>query len=158
MATAKSATAVERDEVAFVAASASGGTRAPATSQPQSSSSSSTTTSSASSSVLYAASKEIGNACAEQNKAFLRCKAKDEDPHTCLREGEAVQSCVVDVLKQIYVQCPEEFNAFSKCLAEQRATDYAFDRCRRQERAFVRCRGSGGGGGGGEHASVGARE
>ena len=97
-------------------------------------------TDNAKSSVLYAAAKEIGAHCAEANTAFLRCKAKDPNPETCLREGEAVQECALAVLKSAMETCSDSFTTYANCLDKQISEEYMFERCRKPEAAFVECR------------------
>lgn len=49
------------------------------------------------SSVLLAISKHIAAQCGKQNRAFLECKGRDRNPEACLKEGDAVTACVVDL-------------------------------------------------------------
>ncbi len=49
------------------------------------------------SAVLYAISKHIATKCSKQNKAFEECKRRDSNPELCLKQGDAVTGCVVDL-------------------------------------------------------------
>ena len=49
------------------------------------------------SSVLLAVSRQIASACAAQNRAFLDCKRRDRNPEACLKEGDEVTGCVIDL-------------------------------------------------------------
>ena len=44
-----------------------------------------------------AAHKYIGTKCAEQSKAFMACKAANQNPEACLSKAAAVTGCVVDL-------------------------------------------------------------
>ncbi|EME32699.1 NADH dehydrogenase [ubiquinone] 1 alpha subcomplex subunit 8-B [Galdieria sulphuraria] len=94
------------------------------------------------SSVLYAAAREIGRRCAKENRAFLECKSKEDNPEECLREGEKVTNCVLQLLKELNATCPKEFEDYSACLDRQSSQLYLFDRCRKFERSLVSCRAS----------------
>lgn len=94
----------------------------------------------ATSSVLYAAAKEIGSTCDDQNRAFLLCKASDQDPAACLDKGEAVQACALGVLKSAMAMCEDTFQKYATCLDSQISQEYMFERCRKHEDAFTECR------------------
>lgn len=94
----------------------------------------------ATSSVLYAAAKEIGSKCKSQNRAFLECKAADENPSACLQKGEAVQACALSVLKSAMATCESTFQKYASCLDMQISQEYLFERCRKEEKAFQDCR------------------
>ena len=49
------------------------------------------------SSVLLAVSRQIASTCAQQNRAFLDCKRRDKNPEVCLKEGDEVTSCVINL-------------------------------------------------------------
>ena len=49
------------------------------------------------SSTLNATHKHIGRRCADVNAAFMACKAGNARPDACLKAGEAVTSCVVEL-------------------------------------------------------------
>lgn len=94
----------------------------------------------ATSSVLYAAAKEIGVTCDAENRRFLECKAKDEEPSACLDKGEAVQACTLGVLKAAIATCEQTFQTYASCIDSQISEEYMFERCRKQEHAFAKCR------------------
>lgn len=98
----------------------------------------------ATSSVLYAAAKEIGARCEAENRSYLQCKVKDEDPAACLDKGEAVQSCALGVLKSAMATCQDSFQAYADCIDRQISEEYMFERCRKEEHAFADCRNSAG--------------
>lgn len=45
---------------------------------------------------LFAASQLIGSTCAGVNAAFMKCKAADANPESCLEAGAAVKECVTN--------------------------------------------------------------
>lgn len=94
----------------------------------------------ATSSVLYAAGKEIGSLCAPQNRDFLVCKEGKQDPADCLKQGEAVQACALNVLKSAMKECQASFQLYVACLDRQVSEEYMFERCRREETEFTQCR------------------
>lgn len=49
------------------------------------------------SAVLMSVSKHISHRCAKVNKAYVECKKKDKNPAACIKEGEAVTGCAVDL-------------------------------------------------------------
>ena len=85
------------------------------------------------SSVLYAAHKHIGERCKEVSMNFLRCKKKDLDPSACLKQGEAVMSCMSTVLKDLRSSCTNDMRAYSECL-DYHSNDLR--KCRKEEEAF----------------------
>ncbi len=42
-------------------------------------------------------SKHIAVRCAKVNREYMKCKDKDANPQTCLQQGDAVTSCVIDL-------------------------------------------------------------
>lgn len=90
--------------------------------------------------VLYAVAKEIGQSCANENRAFFECKERDESPEACLEEGGRVQECALGVLKSAMATCEEELSAYSSCLDMQISEEYMFERCRTFEHSFRDCR------------------
>lgn len=94
----------------------------------------------AKSSVLYAAAKEIGSACDAENRAFLACKQKNEDPEACLGAGGLVQDCGLGVLKSAMEKCGDALTSYAACLDRQISQEYMFDRCRAEEGDFATCR------------------
>jgi hypothetical protein len=49
----------------------------------------------ATSATLYAVHKHVGSRCGSVSAAFMACKAADQNPEACLKQGAAVTSCVV---------------------------------------------------------------
>ena len=94
----------------------------------------------ATSSVLYAAAKEIGTTCEAINREFIKCKVEDDEPSACLAQGEKVQECALGVLKSAMATCEETFQKYATCLDNQISQEYMFERCRKEEGAFVTCR------------------
>lgn len=94
----------------------------------------------ATSSVLYACAKQIGATCESVNRAFIECKAADEEPSACLDKGEAVQACALGVLKSAMETCQNSFQEYANCLDRQISEEYMFDRCRKEEHSFRDCR------------------
>lgn len=94
----------------------------------------------ATSSVLYAAAKEIGTTCETINRDFLKCKAADDEPSACLAQGDEAQACALAVLKTAMTSCEKSFQQYATCLDNQISQEYMFERCRKEEGAFVECR------------------
>lgn len=92
------------------------------------------------SNALYAVAKEIGTICGEENRNFMACKARDENPAACLDSGAAVQNCALGVLNSAMETCGEALSAYATCLDRQISEEYMFDRCRPAETAFQACR------------------
>jgi NADH dehydrogenase (ubiquinone) 1 alpha subcomplex subunit 8 len=110
----------------------------------------------AKSSVLYAAAKEIGSMCEAQNRKFLACKTRDENPEACLAEGAQVQDCALAVLKSAMEKCGDSFASYASCLDKQISEEYMFERCRAKESKFRECR-HGGDAGSSQSSVVAAR-
>jgi hypothetical protein len=49
----------------------------------------------ATSATLYAVHKHVASRCGDVSAAFMACKAADQNPEVCLKQGAAVTSCVV---------------------------------------------------------------
>lgn len=49
------------------------------------------------SAVLMSLSKHIAVRCSKVNKAYMACKDGDANPESCLAQGDAVTSCVIDL-------------------------------------------------------------
>lgn len=49
------------------------------------------------SAVLMAISKHIAIQCGKENQDFVGCKRRDANPENCLKEGEKVTRCVIDL-------------------------------------------------------------
>jgi NADH dehydrogenase (ubiquinone) 1 alpha subcomplex subunit 8 len=94
----------------------------------------------AKSSALYAAAREIGSTCEAQNRQFLACKARDENPEACMAVGAKVQDCALDVLKSAMATCGDTFASYASCLDKQISQEYMFERCRSKENEFRECR------------------
>jgi NADH dehydrogenase (ubiquinone) 1 alpha subcomplex subunit 8 len=47
--------------------------------------------------VLMSLSKHIAVRCAKVNRAYMACKANDANPESCLQQGDAVTTCVIDL-------------------------------------------------------------
>mmetsp|Transcript_19779 Transcript_19779/g.62931 ORF Transcript_19779/g.62931 Transcript_19779/m.62931 type:complete len:97 (+) Transcript_19779:201-491(+) len=84
-------------------------------------------------SVLLAASKHIGSYCNEQSMTYMKCKAKDQNPEACLKQGEAVSRCVLNLLKHLHSVAPDEMNGYSKCMDYYSTLGAARGRARRWE-------------------------
>ena len=52
------------------------------------------------SAVVMSISKHIAIRCHDQNRAFMMCKKADRNPEKCLKEGDAVTSCVIDMCER----------------------------------------------------------
>jgi hypothetical protein len=49
------------------------------------------------SAVLYSIAKHVAARCGKENRAFIECKKKDKNPEACLKEGDAVTQCTIDL-------------------------------------------------------------
>jgi hypothetical protein len=49
----------------------------------------------ATSATLYAVHQHVATRCGDVSAAFLACKAGDQNPEVCLKQGAAVTTCVV---------------------------------------------------------------
>ncbi len=49
------------------------------------------------SAVLYSIAKHVSARCSKENREFIKCKKKDKNPETCLKEGDAVTQCAIDL-------------------------------------------------------------
>eukprot|EP00899_Mesostigma_viride_P013241 jgi/Mesvir1/21918/Mv01975-RA.1 len=108
--------------------------------------------------VLMAAAKHVAASCAAQNAGYIACKKQNADPQECLKQGDAVTTCVLSLtlsacaritalydpppaclmpiacsLKGLHSRCNKTFNGYVKCM------DYysnQFDMCRNEQKAF----------------------
>merc|ERR1711907_126470 len=87
------------------------------------------------SNTLHAASAHIGQHCAAANKAFMECKARDGHPAACLKQGEDVTQCALDLLTRLQA-CQQTMNDFAGCLDKNNKKMY---KCRREQDAFNKC-------------------
>lgn len=89
------------------------------------------------SALLMAASKHVAVSCSKVNAAYIECKDKNNgNPSACLKEGEAVTGCVVNLLKDLNSRCPEQLKSYCECM------DYysnRFSKCRKEQTAFEEC-------------------
>mmetsp|Transcript_12704 Transcript_12704/g.24652 ORF Transcript_12704/g.24652 Transcript_12704/m.24652 type:complete len:81 (+) Transcript_12704:182-424(+) len=56
---------------------------------------------------LLAAAPQIGDSCLQANKKFVQCKQGDQNPASCVSEGEKVVSCTLSV----YVMVMKDLDA-----------------------------------------------
>lgn len=85
------------------------------------------------SAVVMSIAKHIAIRCHDQNVAFMQCKKADRNPETCLKEGNAVSGCVIDILKDLNARCPEQLKNFHECM------DYysnKYEKCRKEQKAL----------------------
>jgi NADH dehydrogenase (ubiquinone) 1 alpha subcomplex subunit 8 len=89
------------------------------------------------SALLMAASKHIALSCARVNEAYIQCRDKNHNnPTACLKEGEAVTGCVVNLLSDLNKKCPDQLRSYCECM------DYysnRFSKCRKEQAAFEEC-------------------
>ena len=87
----------------------------------------------ATSATLYAVHKHVASRCGDVSAAFMACKAADQNPEVCLKQGAAVTSCVVKLC------VPFGLRVAAKRLAPAVATHAARMRCvSKQPRALWR--------------------
>lgn len=51
-----------------------------------------------------------------------------------------MQSCVVDLLKEMVRECGDHFNSYSECIDRQISQEYMFERCRKEQHNMEGCR------------------
>ncbi|PRW57307.1 NADH dehydrogenase [ubiquinone] 1 alpha subcomplex subunit 8-B-like [Chlorella sorokiniana] len=85
------------------------------------------------SAVLMSLSKHIAVRCSKVNKAYMDCKANDANPEKCLAQGDAVTSCVIDLLKEVNAKCPQQLKAYYECMDYYSNT---FTKCRKEQKDF----------------------
>ncbi|PIA39428.1 hypothetical protein AQUCO_02600107v1 [Aquilegia coerulea] len=85
------------------------------------------------SAVLMSASKHIAAKCREENRAFINCKKKDQNPEKCLHQGREVTRCVLTVLKDLHERCTKEMDAYVGCMYYH---TNEFDLCRKEQEEF----------------------
>ncbi|KAK9762683.1 ndufa8, NADH-ubiquinone oxidoreductase complex I 19kd subunit [Basidiobolus ranarum] len=90
----------------------------------------------ATSAPLTSAAFFIGAYCKDYNEDFMLCKAENNDPKHCLKEGRKVTRCVVDLLKKMKENCGKEFESHYTCLDNN---DFEYYACRGQERKLNEC-------------------
>ncbi|KAL4539788.1 hypothetical protein Ndes2437B_g01860 [Nannochloris sp. 'desiccata'] len=85
------------------------------------------------SAVLMAISKHIATRCSKVNRAYINCKENDANPEKCLKEGDAVTGCVIELLKELNTKAPSQLKAYCECM------DYysnRFIKCRKEQAEF----------------------
>ncbi|KAG2215955.1 hypothetical protein INT45_004089 [Circinella minor] len=90
----------------------------------------------ATSAPLKSASFFIGQYCKAYNEDFMLCKAENNDPEHCLKEGRKVTRCAIDLITKLRENCGKEFDAHWQCLENHNQELYA---CRKPERTFNTC-------------------
>ncbi|KAI3438308.1 hypothetical protein D9Q98_000742 [Chlorella vulgaris] len=85
------------------------------------------------SAVLMSLSKHIAVRCAKVNREYMSCKNADANPETCLAQGDAVTSCVIDLLKDVNAKCPDQLKAFYECMDYYSNT---LTKCRKEQVDF----------------------
>lgn len=89
------------------------------------------------SSMLMAAARHLGERCALQNEAYMRCKqSADGSSEKCLEEGVAVTNCALNFFKVLGQKCGDQYAAQWKCLDSK---NQLFDRCRETQSAMDEC-------------------
>ncbi|KAI8144324.1 hypothetical protein BJV82DRAFT_607007 [Fennellomyces sp. T-0311] len=90
----------------------------------------------ATSAPLKSASFFIGQYCKAYNEDFMLCKAENNNPEHCLKEGRKVTRCAIDLITKLRENCGKEFDAHWQCLENHNQELYA---CRKPERTFNTC-------------------
>ncbi|KAJ6803908.1 NADH dehydrogenase [ubiquinone] 1 alpha subcomplex subunit 8-B-like [Iris pallida] len=85
------------------------------------------------SAVLTASAKHIATSCRSENKAFINCKKKDQNPEKCLEKGREVTHCVLNLLKGLHQSCSQEMDTYARCMYYN---TNEFDLCRKEQQAF----------------------
>jgi hypothetical protein len=62
----------------------------------------------------------MNSLCFKENEAYLKCKAKDSNPESCLLESMAIRKCAFFLADKYMSEtgCPLEFDTYTKCLKE----------------------------------------
>ncbi|KAJ8035676.1 NADH dehydrogenase [ubiquinone] 1 alpha subcomplex subunit 8 [Holothuria leucospilota] len=85
---------------------------------------------------LISAGHHLGRQCDKANKEFMLCKAEEEDPRKCLREGKEVSRCAFAFFNQIRENCAESFTEYWTCVDNSQHDLY---KCRKQQGVFDKC-------------------
>lgn len=115
---------------------------------------------------LMVSAKFIGRQCADENIAFVRCKAKTPNPGACTAEGERVTRCVFAVYvaarggarrgaargacgdrradltgadrrhSSLHEHCPDAYDAYKQCMFWN---NNRFGKCRKLQKALDEC-------------------
>ncbi|WAR57951.1 hypothetical protein PtB15_5B181 [Puccinia triticina] len=84
-----------------------------------------------SSAPLKSASFYIGTFCKPYSEDFMLCKAEDQNPEHCLKEGRRVTRCAQEAITKIKAACLDEFTSHWKCLDRN---NHGFEFCRKPEK------------------------
>ncbi|PIK34840.1 putative NADH dehydrogenase [Apostichopus japonicus] len=85
---------------------------------------------------MVSAGHHLGRQCDKANKEFMLCKAEEQDPRKCLREGRAVSRCAFEFFDQLKQNCSESFTAYWTCVD---TSEHRLYRCRKEQGEFDRC-------------------
>ncbi|KNZ59782.1 NADH dehydrogenase (Ubiquinone) 1 alpha subcomplex 8 [Puccinia sorghi] len=89
-----------------------------------------------SSAPLKSASFYIGSFCKPYSEDFMLCKAEDQNPEHCLKEGRRVTRCAQEAITKIKAACLDQFTSHWKCLDRN---NHGFEFCRKPERDLNAC-------------------
>ncbi|PVU97596.1 hypothetical protein BB559_001998 [Furculomyces boomerangus] len=90
----------------------------------------------ATSAPLMSVSFFLGSFCKPYNEDFMLCKAENDDPAHCLKEGRKVTRCSIDVISKVKANCSEFFEAHWKCLD---LGNQEYQMCRPEEKMLNDC-------------------
>ncbi|POW20509.1 hypothetical protein PSHT_03455 [Puccinia striiformis] len=89
-----------------------------------------------SSAPLKSASFYIGTFCKPYSEDFMLCKAENQNPEHCLKEGRRVTRCAQEAITKIKAACLDEFTSHWTCLDRN---NHGFEFCRKPERDLNAC-------------------
>ncbi|KAJ1922598.1 ndufa8, NADH-ubiquinone oxidoreductase complex I 19kd subunit [Tieghemiomyces parasiticus] len=90
----------------------------------------------ATSAILASTAFALGAHCKEYNEDFMLCKAEDENPAHCLKEGARVTRCSIDLLTKLRERCHKQLTAHWNCLELNNHELYS---CRPEEQPLNEC-------------------
>lgn len=76
--------------------------------------------------IVQACSRCCMNFCSSIFQEFMLCKAEEQDPRKCLREGRAVSRCAFEFFDQLKQNCSESFTAYWTCVDTSEHRLYRF--------------------------------
>jgi NADH dehydrogenase (ubiquinone) 1 alpha subcomplex subunit 8 len=89
-----------------------------------------------SSAYLLASHDYLNQKCQSASDAFMRCKAKDQDPAACYKLGNELSACGAKMLKLLQSKCGEQFDNYAECLDVQ---GISLSKCAKQKEIFNDC-------------------
>lgn len=80
----------------------------------------------------------LGKFCDNQCKEFMLCRAEEQDPRKCLKEGQDVTECGLQFFRKVKQTCRDEAEWYTKCLIFS-GHDVEYKLCRPEQALFDNC-------------------